>query len=83
MTKSFTACACRAACTSELRAGGWWCEARPSSPPLEPKWLAITKTFLPRKVNSPASGLRLSAHAGFAGSIRPGEWVSAALPVAR
>ena len=80
MTKAFTACACSRRLASEERFGGWWCEVRPSSPPFEPKWLAITKTVRPRKVNSPASGLRLLSQAVFAGSIRPGESVRAARP---
>ena len=61
-----------AAWPPSLRTGGWNRPNSGSSPPLQLKWLAITKTVLPRNVNSPASGLRLLSNAGFVGSIRPG-----------
>jgi hypothetical protein len=38
-----------------------------SSPPLELKWFAITRMRRPLKSNVAASGLRLFAHATFAG----------------
>ncbi len=80
LTKAFTRVACWWRCVSELRDGGWYWEVRPWSPPLELKWLAITKTVRPRKANSPASGLRLFFQASSAGAIRPGLCVRCALP---
>lgn len=68
--------------TSEERTGAWKRLSMPWSPPLLLKWLAMTKTFLPRKENWPISGLRLLVHEASAGEIRPGEAVSeAAEPV--
>src|SRR5690606_29574839 len=75
--KSWTALAWRWRWVSEERAGGWLTPVRLSSPPLDEKWLAITMTVRPRKVNSPARGLRLSVNASEVGSTRPGEWVRA------
>ena len=54
-----------------------------SSPPLELKWLAITKYVLPRQRNSPASGLRLASNAGLVGSMRPGLNLSCGPPGVR
>ncbi|KIX79848.1 hypothetical protein SF12_01870, partial [Streptomyces sp. MBRL 601] len=68
LTKVLTEAAWAWRWVSEERVGGWRWPARGSSPPLEAKWLAIRKTRSPRKVNSPASGLRLFRQAGSAGS---------------
>ena len=82
-TKALTRVAWAWRWVSELRVGGWYCEVRPWSPPLEFRWLAITKTVRPRKTNSPTSGLRLDFQASSAGAMRPGETVRAALPCSR
>ena len=47
---------------------------------LASKWLAMTNTSLPLNSNSPTSGLRLAFHTALAGSIRPGDRVSAGSP---
>ena len=61
-----------AAAPRSTATGGWKRPNSGSSPPLELKWLAMTKHRLAVQANSPASGLRLSFNAGFGGSIRPG-----------
>src|SRR5439155_12197605 len=75
LTKSLTACASALRCASVPRTGGWKRPNRGLSWVLDFQWLAITKSFLPRALNSPTSGLRTPSgldQAVLPGSMRPG-----------